>query len=256
MSALERVLAYLNLIAELGLLWRLLHFHLNRTYRPLFIYWLVQAVANVAILSAPMATYLYLYLYWGAQTINIFTAVFVVQDLYRIALADHPAVASFGRRSMLGALALAGLLALSGASLDTAILPGQYTAIHRFATFERSMNFVVLVYLLLISGLLLWFPIKVRRNIVVYIFGFVLFSGSRSFGLLLANLLPAKDTRLISTVLLGLTLLCLLIWIVGIRPEGEHVTATPGSRRNPETARRLTGQLDAINSALSRFGRS
>ena len=256
MSGVERVLAYLNFIAEIGLLWRLIHCELNRTYRSLFFYWLFQALANVAILLVPMFTYLYLYVYWGAQTINIFMAVFVVQDLYRIALKEHPAVASLGRRSMLAAMALAGFLAWSGISLDRAIPAGQFTAIHRFATFERSMNFVILVYLLLISGLLLWFPIRVRKNIVVYISGFVLFSASRSFGVLLSNLLPPGNTRLISTVLLGLTLFSLLIWIVGIGPEGERVTASSGARMNPEMVRRLTGQLDAINSALARFVRS
>jgi hypothetical protein len=157
---------------------------------------------------------------------------------------------------MLAAMALAGVLAWAGISLDRAIPSGQFTAIHRFATFERSMNFVILVYLLLISGLLLWFPIRVRKNIVVYVSGFVLFSASRSFGVLLSNLLPPGNTRLISTVLLGLTLFSLLIWIVGIGPEGERVTASSGARMNPEMARRLTGQLDAINSALARFVRS
>jgi len=187
---------------------------------------------------------------------NIFMAVFVVQDLYRIALSDHPAMASFGRQSMLGVLAIASLLALSGLLLDTAVPAGQLAEIHRFATFERSMNFVVLIYLLLISSLLLWFPIKVRKNIAVYIFGFVLYSVSRSFGLLLSNLLPEQATRPISTVLLGLTLLCLMIWILGIRREGERLIATPGYRRTPEAVRRLSAQLDAINSALARFGRS
>lgn len=146
MSAAERILAYLNFFAEIALLCRLLHCELNRTYRSLFLYWLVQALANVAILVVPMFTYLYLYVYWGAQTINIFMAVFVVQDLYRIALREHPAVASFGRRSMLAAMAVAGVLAWSGMSLDQAIPAGQFTAIHRFATFERSMNFVILIF--------------------------------------------------------------------------------------------------------------
>jgi hypothetical protein len=256
MSGVERVLAYLNFIAELGLIWRLLQCGLHRRYRSLFIYWLAQALANVAILSIPNFTYLYLYVYWAAQTMNIFMAVFVVQDLYRIALSAHPAVASFGRRSMLAVLAIASFLALSGLLLDTAIPAGQPAAIHHFATFERSMNFVVLVYLLVISSLLLWFPIKVQKNIAVYIIGFVLYSASRSFGLLLSNLLPEQATRPISTVLLALTLLCLMIWILGIRRENERVIATPGFRRTPEAVRRLSAQLDAINSALARFGRS
>ena len=253
MSSAERALFYLNFIAQLVLLLRLLYFRLYRTYLSLFLYWLLQALPSVVLLAIPIHSHRYVYIYWGAQTINVLMAVFVVQDVYRIALLEHPAVASFARRTVLAAMALAAIVALSGITLDSTVVAGQSPAIHRFATFERTMNFVILLFLLLISVLLLWFPIKVRRNIVVYISGFVLFSASRSFGLLLTNILPPSDTRAVSTVLLALTLLCLAIWIGGIQPEGELVTATPGYRRNPETMQRLSSQLDSINTALARF---
>lgn len=254
MSGAERALFYLNFIAQLVLLYRLLHSKLYRTYLSLFLYWLLQALPAVALMAIPIDSHQYAYVYWGAQTINVLMAVFVVQDLFRIALLEHPAVAAFARRAVLAAMAIAAGVALSGIRLDFTILPGQYPDIHRFLTFERSMNFLTLLFLLIVSALLLWFPIRVRRNIVVYISGFVLFSASRSFGLLLYNLRP-QDDRLISTILLGLTLLCLLIWIVGIEPEGELATATPGHRRNPETMQRLSHQLDSINAALTRFVR-
>jgi|SRR5665213_2210849 len=257
MQGAERVLAYSNFVAELVLLWRLVQCQLYRTYRSLFLYWLVQALTTVTLLSTPARTFRYLYIYWGTETITVAMAVLVVQDLYRIALLEHPAVAAFGRRSVMAALALAGVIALSGIALDATVLPaGHYPAIHRFATFERTMNFVILIFLLLISGLLLWFPIRVRRNIVVYISGFVLFAASRSLGLLLANLLPQAATLTVSTILLALTLLCLLIWIVGLRPEGERATATPGYRQDPEAMLRLRRQLDAINATLARFVRA
>jgi hypothetical protein len=253
MSGTERALFYLNLAAEIVLLWRLIHARLHRTYSALFWYWMVQALGSSAALAVRMNTYQYLYIYWAVQTINILMAVFVVQDLYRMALVEHPAVASFARRSVLAVMVIAAVLTLSGIALDVAIPAGQYPAIHRFATFERSINFLILLFLLIVSALLLWFPIKVRRNIVVYISGFVLFSASRSFGLLLSNILPPSDTRTVSTVLLALTLTCLVIWIIGLQPEGELVTATPGYRRNPETMQRLSHQLDSINTALTRF---
>jgi hypothetical protein len=254
MSGAERALFYLNFMAQLVLLYRLLHSRLYRIYLSLFLYWLLQTLPSVALMAIPIHSHPYVYVYWGAQTINVLMAVFVVQDVYRIALLEHPAVASFARRTVLAAMAIAAIVALSGITLDSTILAGQSRAVHRFATFERSMNIVILLFLLLISVLLLWFPIRVRRNIVVYISGFVLFSASRSFGLLLYNLRP-QDARLTSTILLGLTLLCLLIWIVGIEPEGELATATPGYRRNPETMQRLSHQLDSINAALTRYVR-
>jgi hypothetical protein len=236
MSGAERALFYLNFMAQLVLLYRLLHSRLYRIYLSLFLYWLLQTLPSVALMAIPIHSHPYVYVYWGAQTINVLMAVFVVQDVYRIALLEHPAVASFARRTVLAAMAIAAIVALSGITLDSTILAGQSRAVHRFATFERSMNIVILLFLLLISVLLLWFPIRVRRNIVVY------------------NLRP-QDARLTSTILLGLTLLCLLIWIVGIEPEGELATATPGYRRNPETMQRLSHQLDSINAALTRYVR-
>src|SRR6185503_8606428 len=239
MFGAELAFFYLNVVAELALLYRLIRCRLYGTYRSLFLYLLLQVVESIALLTAGQGTWLYVYIYWGAQSLNIFVALYVVQDLFHIALAEHPAIASFGRRTVLVAMALAAVVALAGVTLDATVLPGHFRTVQRFATFERSMNFVILIFLLLISILLLWFPIKVRRNIVVYISGFVLFHASRSFGVLLINLRPQEATRLISTVLLGLTLLCLLIWIVGIRPEGERVTATSGYHHDPEAMQRL-----------------
>jgi membrane-associated HD superfamily phosphohydrolase len=256
MFGVERALFYLNFIAELALLCRLIQCKLYRIYKSLFLYWLAQATGGLILLFAGRGTWLYLYIYWAAQTVNIFMALYVVQDLFHIALAEHPAIASFGRRIVLVAIALAALVALAGVTLDATIQRGQYAAIQRFSTFERSMNFVILIFLLLISILLLWFPIKVRRNLVVYISGFLLFAAARSFGLLLANLLPQGFTVLVSTILLALTLVCLLTWTMGIRPEGERVSATPGYRRDPEAMQRLERQLDAINAALGRFVRN
>jgi len=96
MFGVERALFYLNFIAELVLLARLIQCRLYRIYGSLFLYWLVQALPSLALLSVGRQTRMYLYIYWGAQTVNIFMALYVVQDLFHIALAEHPAIASFG----------------------------------------------------------------------------------------------------------------------------------------------------------------
>jgi hypothetical protein len=255
MLGVERALFFLNVVAEVILVFRLIHYRLYRVYRSLLLYALIQAIAGLALLPVDRQSWLYLYSYLGVQTVSMFMALYVVQDLFRIALAEYPAIASFGKRAMFAAMALAAVAALAGVTLDATILPGHLATIQRFMTFERSMDFVILIFLLLISILLLWFPIKVRRNIVVYIAGFVLFAASRSFGILLANLLPQAALFTVSTILLAVTLLCLLFWTVGIRPEGERITATPGFRRDPAVSERLSRQLDAINAMLARFVR-
>src|SRR4029077_4633398 len=118
MLGVERALFYLNVIAEIGLLYRLIQCKLYGTYRSLFLYWLVQPIESLVLLTAGRQTWLYVYLYWGAQTLNIFLALYVVQDLFHIALAEHPAIASFGRRTVLVAMAVAAAVALAGITLD------------------------------------------------------------------------------------------------------------------------------------------
>src|SRR5664279_5390144 len=114
MSGTERALSYLNFAAQIVLLWRLVHANIHRTYGFLFWYWVAQALGTMALLYSPINTYQYLYIYWATQTVTILLAIMVVQDLYRITFLEHPAVASFARRSVFAALAIAAAVALSG----------------------------------------------------------------------------------------------------------------------------------------------
>src|SRR5580765_484023 len=129
MSGAERALFYLNFIAQLVLLYRLLYFRLYRTYLSLFLYWLLQTLSSVALMAISIDSRRYTYVYWGAQTINVLMAVYVVQDLYRIALVEHPAVASFARRTVLAVMTVAAIMALSGITLDSTVLAGRSPAV-------------------------------------------------------------------------------------------------------------------------------
>jgi hypothetical protein len=256
MAGLERLLWYLNCIATIALLMRLIQCKLGRTYRSLFLYWLVQAVSNLLMLPIPLKSRLYAQLYYASQTVSLVLAIFVVLELYREALAPNSALAVFGRRSLLVLMGIAALMAAFGVMLDATIRPGQFPTDHWFLTLERTFSFMLLAFLLLISGFLLWFPVKVKRNVVVYMVGFVLFYSSRSVGLLLANLLPHTFYQPMSNILLGFSLMCLLLWLVGLRPEGEDVITVTGNAGHAPALARLSAQLNEINTALVRFVRS
>lgn len=255
MAGLERVLWYLNFIATLALLARLIQYKLWRAYRFLFLYWLAQAVETPIMLQAPLNSALYAQMYYAAQTLSLILAICVVLELYREAFALYPAMAEFGRRSVLVLMSIAAVVAAFGVALDATILPGQPGA-HRFLTFERTMGFMLLIFLLLMSGFLLWFPVKAKRNIVIYITGFVLFYSSRSMGLLAANLLPMSAFQSMSVALLAFSLGCLLLWFSGLRKESEDAITVTGNRSNAAALERLSEQLDQINTALARFARN
>ena len=256
MARVETILWYLNFGATLGLLVRIVCCKLHRAYRVLFLYWLSQALADIVLFQIPPRSTMYGYVYFSSEVVNLVLSIFVVQELYRLALVEHPALSAFARHSMLAVLGIAGALAAAGTSLDSTVMPGQYWRIHRFMTLDRTVEFVILVFLLVISGFLLWFPVKVRRNVAVYITGFVLFYFSQSAAFLLNNLLPQHYSPSISAASLAAALLCLLIWLVGVRAEGESPVTVTGHGWNPAAAARLSVQLNEINTALARLVRS
>jgi len=256
MAGLERILWYLNFIATLAVLVRLVQSKLWRSYPCLFLFWLAQAAEVPVMYRIPLKSVLYGRYYYGAQTISLILAIFVVLELYREALARHPALAGFGRRSVVLIIGVAALMAGLGVVLDHTILPGQSPSDHRFLMLERTVDLMILAFLLIISGFLLWFPVRVKRNVVVYITGFVVFYCSRSVGILLVNLLSPAALQPMSILLLAVSLGCLLVWLTALRRESEDAITVTGDPAHGAALERLSAQLDQINTAVARYARN
>jgi len=190
-------MVYLNLAAVLVLLVRLFALGLFRIYRSLFFYLLTYTLQFFATAIFPITSAAYSYSYMVGESANVALSMLVVLELYRLALAGQPALAGFGRKTVAYAMALAAVVAAGGVMLDTIVPPGQSRFTHHFFTAERTLDFAILIFLLLISAFLTWFPVKVRRNIVLYIAGFAVFYLSRSFGLLMINLLPPASLSVV-----------------------------------------------------------
>ena len=116
------------------------------------------------------------------------------------------------------------------------------------------MDAWLVIFLLLISLFMTWFPLRLKRNSVLYIAGFVVYFLTRSTGLLLTNLEP-QERFLIDSVMITIASGCLLVWLVALRASGEQTMTVFGHRWDPASMARLTGQLDAINARLLRFSR-
>ena len=255
MQGFERGMVYLNLAAVVGLLFRLSWLGLFRIYRSLFFYLLAYTVQFLVTATVPFPSTLYGYCYIVGETANVVLSILVVLELYKLTLANHAALAVLGRKTMAFSMGLAALVATGGVMLDAPVLPGQSRFMHRFFTAERTMDFAILMFLLFITAFMMWFPVKVRRNIMLYVGGFVVFYLSRTFGLLMINLIPPRSINVVTNVLLCLSFSCLTGWLFGLRRESEDITTTLGHRWNPAAMERLSGQLDAINATLVRFGR-
>jgi hypothetical protein len=119
------------------------------------------------------------------------------------------------------------------------------------------MDATIAIFLILISIFLTWFPVRMRRNVIVYITGFIVWSLSRSAMVHVINqwfnnpYLTSATNIAQMCVAVG----CLGLWMFGFQREGEARTAVVGHLWNRAEADRLTEQLDAINDGLARLRR-
>src|SRR5215471_3717744 len=254
LSLAEQILWYLNIAAVLFLLVRLQVQRLSRIYPSLFCYFLVDALQQVVAVAFARRRTVYGEIYFVGQAAKIALAIWVVLELYQLALAQQPALARFGRRTLdyLFALAVvAGLVNFFYTGFVAA--PGNYPT--GFFRLESTIDLVTLVVLVLITVFLLWFPVRSTRNVAFCLGGFVLYSFQRWAGLLLAAIWP-QSVHTFGIVMMAFSLVCLVVWGFVLRREGEKRTVVTGHRWNPAEAERLSIQLHAINSRLESLARS
>jgi|SRR5579883_5964 hypothetical protein len=247
-------ISYLDLAIESALIANLFRNGLYRVYRFFFAYLAADAIETTPALIFQSNGRVYGEIYFAGQIAKVVLGFFVVLEIYQHALAKHPALAKFGR-SMAGyALVCAALISALAISVDRAIPAGRSQVVHRFNTFERSMDLWMLVLLAMIGLFIMWFPVRLKRNGVLYICGFLIYFLSRSAGLLFRNLAP-QHNRSIEYGIATAAIACLTVWLTCLSPKGEEITTVVGHRWRPAEAARLVGQLDAINAKLMRYSR-
>jgi|SRR5579862_2070200 hypothetical protein len=250
-----RWITYLNGAIDLCLLIQLLRYRLTRRYVWLFAYFLADILQILLLIRLPRRSVWYGNIYFGGQAAKAILGVAFAITLWKLALLGYPALARFGRRILIYLLLAATALAAAGLLLEPPAPRGQNPLVHSLQAIEGAVDSMVMLFLSAAVLFLLWFPVKMRRNVAVWIGGFVFYWFQRWAGLLLLNFYPKYSVAL-SISAVALQLACLMVWIFTIRPEGEIVTTVPGHRWNPAETEHLLGQLDAINARLDKLARS
>jgi Na+/H+-dicarboxylate symporter len=236
---------------------RLLTQGLWSIYRCLFLYLLTdtaQQALGIVVRELLMSRLGYFWIYVGGQAAKLVLSVFVVIELFHLGLAGHPAIDRFGRRAAGYLLGAAALVSGLGLFFYTAVPPGQSVPLHRFYSFERTMDSILLLFLAGISLFMAWFPVRVRRNVALYVGGFSAYFLARWAGALAESARPDL-TRSISIGVLSFSLACLIAGIIFLRREGETTTVVTGHRWNPTEMDRLAGKLESLNASLMHLNR-
>jgi len=245
------LLSYLNFGATVFLLVQLVARRTFREYPFFFTYWLADVAEIIGAFGMPR-TVAYTYFYAGSKILKTVLAGLVVIELYRVGLEGRPALAKFGQQAAGYVLLIAAVAAALGIYFGPAPASDRLLVVHQVLSFERTLDSAMVVFLLALGLFLSWFPMRIRRNVAIYIGGFAAYFLAKLAATLAANTWYPL-TRVFNVADLAFTLLCLLAWIFLMKREGETEQVMTGRPWNPEEMGRLTGKLDALNARLMRI---
>jgi hypothetical protein len=251
MSSLETVLSWLVLAASAALSLRLLLAGLVSVYPALFAYLVIDTLQ--ALVGVWMGTGSSFYLNWftATQALKVIIYVLITRELFGETLRGFPALATLGRRSIL----IAGLTGIAAAAaLDISAPPADPSwqrapQLHVLMSAEKSVTCTLAICLVFYSVFLFWFPVRVRRNVIVYASGFIIYFAAKTVIVFSALVLGSASVRGLSTGVLAINLACLAFWIVQFSSTGELEQARP-RRLSPEDEELVISRLQQVNRKL------
>jgi hypothetical protein len=196
-------------------------------------------------------------------TSTVVTAAFslwLVYALARSVLAELPGIFRFSRILLNVAFPLAMLIAFSTARSEYGVSHGESldNRVDRLLVYlsigDRAIAMASVITLIAILGFILWFPVKMSKNLAVFSVGFVVYFASRT-GIELLRIYGvngSKATVILSTCGSVVLVLCFLYWIVFIDPKGQTAQVRIGHGWRLAEQKKLIDQLEALNVVLMR----
>ncbi|MEO8663195.1 MAG: hypothetical protein ABI693_32355 [Bryobacteraceae bacterium] len=255
-ETIEQLLWYVILLGFFLIIGNLFRNRLLGEYRYLAIFSAVQIVQNLFLLwmySAHRDLYHLAYAFTSPPV--WLTYILVVLELYNIALQKYEGIAKLSRKVFHVFLGIAIVTSL--VTLLPEVHPSFKTMenLVELSRVERGIVSSLVFFLLMITGFLLWFPVKLTRNAVAHTGFCVVFFLTIAAGLFFRDSTGTDATRLVSTISLGMAALCLPAWAFALSAAGETIAVTSRQSLAPDQERVLRQQLDGFNDALLRSSR-
>jgi hypothetical protein len=254
---LQKSLWTLNILGKALVAWHFYSTGLHRIYRYFFFSVLWTLARSAALYPFPANSQVYRQIWTFTAPVTWLMYVLVVLELYRLALKHYQGIYSVGRWFFFAAVAVGVIV--SGLSVMLSTVAGtliKHPLLYYFALIERGVMTGLGLFLLLLLGVVAWFPVPVSRNLLTH-------CSIYSFNFLLSNVVllywhagGANSGWVGSAINLAVASICSAFWLFLMTAEGEERTISLGLGRDALQERRLLGQLDDLNTTLLRTARN
>jgi multisubunit Na+/H+ antiporter MnhC subunit len=187
-------------------------------------------------------------------------SLLTVYCLSKAVLAEYPGVDRFSRILLNIVFPTAVLLGLATIMIGGSAHSAHSSLLQRWVevayAIDRALSLSAVVVLLAILAFILWFPVKMSRNLAFFSIGFVVYFSSKTcLDLLLTYPLwnvPHKAIPFVTFAINVVLLSCFAYWIAFINAAGQKAEVRVGHSWRTADQNRLLQQLEALNVSLMR----
>jgi hypothetical protein len=248
---IQRSLWLFGTLSEFVFVGRLFGLELARKYRFFLAYLIFDGIRSVVLWFHSPGSVVYRDLWRAMEPIIWLLYVLVVLELCSLIFKDYRGIQALGRWIVYGSLALSVAVSIITVLPSWMHSPEETFSLQRFLMVERGIDFAVVLLLLLLLGFLVLFPIQLCKNVIVHSVLFSIFFTTNSMGILIVNLTGSRLGAPVSTILMGVTVLCLVGWMILMTRDGEHRIMAI-RHPVPVDENRLVAQPAEINDTLMR----
>ena len=248
--SIESILWYTAIAGYAILLARLAILRLHVVYRYFFFYLIVRLSRALLLAGLDRHSNAYGWTYVATEPILWVLYILVVLELFTIVLRDYPGIQTLSRRVLTAGLAISAAVALATLLPDLGNPAERYPILRSMYVAQRVVMSSLVVFFAILTAFLVWYPVPLSRNVVVYCAGFSLYFFSSTMGLFVRNIAGEAVTRITSTVLQGVGVACLIVWIALLNRQGETKRLSLRAHMPAPDEARLVGQLESINRGL------
>jgi len=249
-SAEQIVLLTLQNSILAALVFRFLVTGLFRKYPCFFGYLLVASLQALVLSFLSVNSPSYFYPWLITQALLTCFGVLTVLELYTLILHDLRGLASASRRYLKICLGLATV----GSSVLLLLEQTPHSMITIFMVIDRVLVTSLLIFVLLLTAFLVYYPIPINRNLVVYSIGYAVYFTAKASSLLALNM-SYTWVRQFGVVVVAASTISMLFWLVGLSRQGEEKPLVIGHLWNREDQDEVLERLKALNASLLRAGK-
>lgn len=250
LGSFEEALWIANIALTAALLVRLSILRMAGTYAALSVFLALQTLRSLWLLQFQPNANEYVFPYVFTEPVLVVSRVLVVFELYDKILEGYRGLAILSRGTMAGVLGVSLVASIAAHVPEFTVRNEPFQVLRALHLFETTVYTALLFFLLLLAGFMLWYPARIKKNVLLHAWAFSAYFVSSSVAVFLRNMDAAAWTRIASTGRIAVTGVSLLVWCILVRKSWETEAGASSIRHDAADERRLLAQLEALSRKL------